>query len=136
VSTNESIPPARTSPRHAGIPGLVAAATMGLQAIGCVVLAVIFLPAATEGASLSNTSHVMFSVFTVLFAVGLGVVARGLFRGLSWPRTATVVWLVVLLPLGWAMVQAGQGLVGVVILGSAVVGIGAVAAESRNAARS
>jgi Na+-driven multidrug efflux pump len=109
---------------------------MGLQAIGCVVLAVIFLPAATEGASLSNTSHVMFSVFTVLFAVGLGVVARGLFRGLSWPRTATVVWLVVLLPLGWAMVQAGQGLVGVVILGSAVVGIGAVAAESRNAARS
>lgn len=136
MSTPESIPPARTPPLHAGTPGLVAAAIIGLQALGCAVLAVLFLPAAAKGASLSDTSHVMFSVFTVLFAVGLGVVARGLWQGLSWPRTATFVWLVVLLPLGWAMVQASRELVGVLILGSAVVGIGAVAAESRNAARS
>jgi hypothetical protein len=118
------------------MPGLVAAAVIGLQALGCVVFAVLFLSAATVGASLSNTSHVMFSVFTLLFAVGLGVVARGLWHGLRWPRTAAVVWLAVLLPLGWTMVQAGRGLVGVLILGSAFVGIGAVAAESRNAAGS
>ena len=92
--------------------------------------------AAPRGASLSNTSHLMFSVFTVLFAVGLGLVARGLWQGLSWPRTAAVVWLVLLLPVGWAMVQAGRGLVGALILGSAAVGIAAVAAESRMAARS
>ena len=118
------------------MPGMVAAAIIGLQALGCVVLAVLFLPAATEGASLSDTSHVMFAVFTLAFAAGLRVVARGLWRGLGWPRTATVVWLAVLLPLGWAMVQAGRGLVGVLILASSVLGIGSVAAESRNAARS
>jgi hypothetical protein len=115
--------------------GLVAAATIGLQALGCALFALFFLLAAPMDPSLSDASHLMFSAVTVLFAIGLGFVARGLWRGLSWPRTATVVWLVVLLPLGWAMVQAGRGLVGVLILGSAVVGIGAVVAESRNAAR-
>jgi hypothetical protein len=124
-----------TPPQHAGKPGLVAAAIIGLQALGCVVFAVLLLFAAPKSASLSHTSQVMLSVFTVLFAVGLGLVARGLLHGKSWPRTATVVWLVLLLPVGWAMVQAGRGLVGVLILGSAVVGIGAVGAESRSAAR-
>ncbi len=117
------------------MPGLVAAAIIGVQALGCAIFAVIALFATPRGASLSNTSHLMFSVFTVLFAVGLGLVARGLWQGLSWPRTAAVVWLVLLLPVGWAMVQAGMGLVGALILGSAVVGIVAVAAEIKSAAR-
>ena len=135
VSTPESIPLAPITPRHTGMPGLVAAAIIGVQALGCAIFAVIALLATPRGASLSNTSHVMFSVFTVLFAVGLGFVARGLWQGLSWPRTAAVVWLVLLLPVGWAMVQAGMGLVGALILGSAVVGIVAVAAEIKSAAR-
>ena len=126
--------PQPLSPRHAGIPGRVAGTIIGLQCLGCVVLAVAFPLAAARGASLSTISHVMFSVFTALFAAGLGLVARGLWQGLSWPRTATVVWLVVLLPVGWAVVQGGWGLVGTVILGSAVVAIVAVAAESRSAA--
>jgi hypothetical protein len=117
------------------MPGLVAAAIIGLQALGCAVFAVVFPLVAARRASLSITSHVMFSVVTALFAVGLGLVARGLWRGLSWPRTATVVWLVLLLPVGWAMVQAGWGLVGVLILGSSVAGIAAVAAEGRNIER-
>jgi len=116
------------------MPGRVAGTIIGLQCLGCVVLAVAFPLAAARGASLSTISHVMFSVFTALFAAGLGLVARGLWQGLSWPRTATVVWLVVLLPVGWAVVQGGWGLVGTVILGSAVVAIVAVAAESRSAA--
>jgi hypothetical protein len=117
------------------MPGLVAAGIIGLQALACAVFAVVFPLAAPTDASLSTTSHVMFSVFMALFAVGLGLVARGLWQGLSWPRTATVVWLVLLLPVGWAMVQAGWGLVGVLILGSSVAGIAAVAAEGRNIER-
>jgi len=113
------------------MPGLVAAAIIGLQALGCAVVAVFFPLMAAQGAALSSTSHVMFSVSTALLAGGLGLVARGLWRGLSWPRTATVVWLVLLLPVGWAMVQAGWSLVGVLILGSAVAGIAGVAVEGR-----
>jgi len=73
----------------------------------------------------------MFSVFTILFAVGLGFVARGLWQGMGWPRTATVVRLVLLLPVGWAMVQAGSGVFGSLILGTAGIGIAAVALEGR-----
>jgi hypothetical protein len=116
------------------MPGLVAATIIGLQALGCVVFAVIFPFAAAQDAGLSKTSHVMFSVITVLFGVGLGLVARGMWHGLSWPRAATVLWLVLLVPLGWSMIQAGWGLVGALILGSVIVGIVAVVAESRSAA--
>lgn len=133
--STKPISPEEVSPHHAGMPGLVAAALIGVQSLGCGVFAVIFLFAAPQGASLSDTSHLMFSVFTALFAIGLGLVARGLWQGQGWSRTATVVWLVMLLPLGWTMLQAGRGLVGVLILSGAVVGIGAVAAENKNAVR-
>jgi hypothetical protein len=117
------------------MPSQVAAAIIGMQSLTCAVFAVIFLVKAPVRASLGDASHLMFSVVTALFAIGLAFVTRGLWRGLSWPLTATVVWLVLLLPLGWTMVQAGRGLVGGLILGSAVVGIGAVAAESRSTLR-
>ena len=135
MNTHKSTPPAIVPPRRAGTPGLVAAAIIGLQALGCAAFAVVFPLMAAQRASLSSASHVMFSVVTALFAGGLGLVARGLWRGLNWPRTATVVWLVLLLPVGWAMVQAGWGLIGALILGSAVAGIVAVAAEGRSIKR-
>jgi hypothetical protein len=117
--------------RPSGMPGQVAATIIGLQAAGCAALAVAFPLMAAHDAGLSIASHLMFAVFTGLFAVGLGVVARGLWKGLSWPRTATLVWLVILLPVAWGMVQAGWLLAGGLILGSAVVAIVAVAAEGR-----
>lgn len=117
--------------RHSRMPGLVAATIIGLQAIGCAVFAVVFPLAAADDAGLTTTSHVMFSLSTGLFGAGLGLVARGLWKGSHWPRTAAIVWLAVLLPVAWAVVQAGWWLVGTLILGSALIGIVAVAAESR-----
>lgn len=114
---------------------MVSAAILGLESLGCAGFAVFFLLAASDGASLSGTSHLMFSLVTVLFAVGLALVARGLWLGRGWPRTAAVVWFVLLLPVGWALLQAGRGLAGVLVLGSAVAGIAGVAAESRGAKR-
>jgi len=121
--------------QHAGLPGLLAAAVIGLQALGCAGFAVLVLFVAPNRASLSPISHLMFSVFTMLLAVVLGLVTRGLWRALSWARTACVVWSVMLLPLAWGVVQAGRVLVGGLILGGAVVGIGAVVMESSRPAR-
>jgi hypothetical protein len=121
-----------SDPPHAGLAGRVAAGIIGLEAIGCLGFSLYFLLAASNRASLGATSHLMFSVLTVLFAAGLGLVSRGLWKGRSWPGTAAVVWFVLLLPVGWSLVQAGRGLVGVLILSSALLGIGAVAAESRS----
>lgn len=114
---------------------MIASVIIGLQALGGLVAAVVFPLAAPTGASLSDTSHVMFSLFTALLSIGLGFVAAGLWRGLRWPRTAAGVWLVLLLPVGWAMVQADRTLVGLLILGSSAVGISAVVAEGRTTSR-
>ena len=94
-------------------------------------LAVVFPLLAAADAGLSTASHIMFSVFTGLFAVGLGLVARGLWRGVSWSRTASLAWLVVLVPVGLSLVQSGWALAGALILLSAGVAIVAVAEESR-----
>lgn len=133
VSTLEPTSPLPGDPGRRRMPGQVAAAVIGVHALACAVLAVFFPLVAATGASLSTTSHVMFSLSTFLFAVGLGLVARGLWRGASWSRTATFVWLVLLLPVGWAMFQAGSGLAGWLILASALGGIAAVVADARSA---
>lgn len=131
MSTPEPIVPVPAPPGHAGLWGKVAAAAIGLQAVGCAGFSVFFLFAAAGGATLSGTSHLMFSVITATFGFGLALVARGLWQALSWPRAAAVAWSLLLVPVGWAMVQAGRGLVGALVLGVAVVSIVAVAAESR-----
>jgi hypothetical protein len=113
------------------MPGLVAATVVGLQAIGFALFAVVVLLAAPKGASANKINHEMFSVTTALFAAALVFVARGLWQGSKWSRTAAVVWLVVLLPVAWAMVQAGRVTVGLTLLGMNLLGIVAVAAESR-----
>jgi hypothetical protein len=133
VDSPRSAPLAQVPRWRARVPGLVAATIIGLHAAVCAVLAVLFPLAASRDAALSTTSHLMFSVCTVLFAAGLAFVARGLWQGLGWARRATLVWLAVLLPVGWTVVQAGAVLVGAVILGSAVVGIVAAAADSKAA---
>jgi hypothetical protein len=114
---------------------MVAATMVGLQALGCALLAVAFPVAAARDAALSTLSHVMFAVFTALFAAGLGLAARGLWRGLSWSRTASVVWLVVLLPVAWALVQSHWRPLALLVLGSSLVAVVAIAAESRPAAK-
>jgi hypothetical protein len=105
---------------------------VGLQALACASFAFYALLTPAREASLSGTSHVMFSLFTLLFAAGLALVARGLWQGKRWPRMAAVVWFLLLLPVGWTLLQAGRGLVGLVLLGSVAAGIGAIIAESRN----
>lgn len=119
--------------RPGGLAGRVAATIIGLQALVCAVLAVAFPLLAAADAGLSTASHLMFSVFTGLFAVGLGLVARGLWRGVSWSRTASLAWLVVLVPVGLSLVQSGWTLAGALTLLSAVIAIVAVADESRRA---
>lgn len=113
---------------------MVAAAVVGLQALACVSVAVYSLFGSSREASLSGTSHLMFIVFTLLFGGGLTLVARDLWQGKVWPRMAAVVWFVLLLPVGWGLLQAGRGPVGLLLLGSAAGGIAAIVAESRNAA--
>ncbi len=64
------------------------------------------------------------SVF-VLGAVGLSLLARAWLSGSRWPRTPTLVWQALLLPIGWSLAQTHHWLVAAAVLGVGVAGLAA-----------
>ena len=69
----------------------------------------------------------MSALLILLFGVALALVALGWLRGGSWPRTPTIVWNVLLLPVGVGLIQGTQALVGwtlvIVALGAALAAV-------------
>ena len=70
-------------------------------------------------------------VLIAVFAAGLAFLARGLLTGHAAVRTPTVVWELLLLPVGVGLVQSGQALIGAVVLVASVVCLVAVALSRR-----
>ncbi len=99
---------------------LVAGALCAVQAVALVGFAAFFLYelAAGEG---SAAARVVTSALTILLgAVGLGLVARGWLGERRWPRTPTIVWNLLLLPVGASLLQAGRTGLGWLVLGLAL----------------
>lgn len=53
------------------------------------------------------TRVVMSIALMALVGVGLLVMARAWLKGLAWPRTPTILWNLLLLPVAWSMFGAG-----------------------------
>jgi hypothetical protein len=125
VSTNSApVPPRGTASR-------VAAGVVGLQALALVVFAVFYLVELFSGGG-GDPARVLSSVVLLaVFAVGLIVLARGLLAGHPSVRTPTVVWELLLLPVGVTLVQSGQAVIGVLVLVASVVCLLAVALRRR-----
>ena len=125
MSTNSApVPPRGTASR-------VAAGVVGLQALALVVFAVFYLVELFSGGG-GDTARVLSSVVLLaVFAVGLIVLARGLLAGHPSVRTPTVVWELLLLPVGVTLVQSGQAVIGVLVLVASVVCLLAVALRRR-----
>ena len=64
----------------------------------------------------------------LVFAIGLLVVARGWLQGRDWPRTPTVLWNALLLPVAWSLWQSERQLLALAVL--ALAGTSIVAALS------
>lgn len=54
-------------------------------------------------------------------AVALLVLTRGWLGEREWPRTPTIVWNLLLLPVGWSFAQAGRSVLGWSVIGVALV---------------
>lgn len=118
------------SPEHRspGAAAGVAAAVTGLQAVALLGFVGYYLVRLVRDGS-DNTARVIISAVLILaFAVALGALGRALWRRLAPARTPAIVWNVLLLPVGWGLVQSGQGGIGAVVLAAAVVTIVAVIA--------
>ena len=97
-----------------------------VQALSLLGFVAFYLWELGQGAVTDAGLVVMSALLILVFAVGLGALARGWWLGDDWPNTPTVVWNLLLLPVSWSLFQAGRG---VIALGlSAVAVLGAVAA--------
>ncbi|GAA4724532.1 hypothetical protein GCM10025782_23220 [Pedococcus ginsenosidimutans] len=101
----------------------VAAAVCAVQALSLVGFVVFYLVELVQGAGDDPTRVVMSALLILVFAVGIGALARGWWRGANWPNTPTIVWDLLLLPVAWSLFQAGRALVALLVGGVAVVGI-------------
>lgn len=77
------------------------------------------------GASDDVTRALTSGVLILVFAVGLLLLARGWRHAADWPRTPTVLWNVLLLPVAWSLHDSGRSPLGLAV---GVVALGGVAA--------
>ncbi|MEO6411886.1 MAG: hypothetical protein ABIO48_04805 [Pedococcus sp.] len=101
----------------------VAAVVCGLQVLALLGFVVFYLWELTQDTADDVARVVMSALLIAVFAVGIGAMARGWVRGDNWPNTPTVVWNLLLIPVGWSLVQSGRGLVGALVVVVALVGI-------------
>ncbi len=103
----------------------VAALLSGLQALTLAGFAVYYVVELALGEGSDAVRVVMSALLILVGAVGLGLLARGWLGDASWPRTPTIVWNAILVPVGISLVQGTRVTVGWAVLAVAVVGIGA-----------
>lgn len=84
-----------------------------LQALVLVGLAAFYVVEMIEGGTDDLTRAATSTVLILVFAVLLIVLALGWHRGADWPRTPTLLWNALLLPVAWSMYQSDRPLVGV-----------------------
>jgi uncharacterized membrane protein len=77
------------------------------------------------GESDSVARAVMSMLLILLGGIALLLLARGWSTSASWPRTPTIVWNALLLPVAWSLHQSGRSAVGVLL---AVVAVGSIVA--------
>jgi hypothetical protein len=107
---------------------LLAGVLCGLHALALLGFVGFYLYELAQGEGENATQVVMSAVLIAVFAVLLGIVARAWFRGADWPKTPTVLWNALLLPVAWSMFSADQRLLAVVLAVVAALGILAGAA--------
>ena len=99
----------------------VVAALTAVQALALAGFAAFYVYELVIGEG-SDTGRVVMSALLILgAAIALAVLARGWLGAGEWPRTPTVVWNLLLLPVGWTLVQSGLLAVGWAVLVVAVV---------------
>lgn len=102
-------------------PRRLAAVLTGLQALALVGFAAFYVYELVIGEG-SDTARVLMSAVLILVGgLGLAALTRGWLGGAHWPRTPTLVWSALLVPVGFGLVQGNQTVAGWLVLGLATV---------------
>lgn len=108
----------------------LAALLLGVQAVVLVGFAIFYVYELAIGEGSDAVRVIMSALVIALGGLGLGLVTRGWLGDSWWPRSPTIVWSVLLLPVGWGLVQGAQTLVGWLVIAVALVtGLAAISAK-------
>lgn len=78
-----------------------------------------------SGATDDATRGLTSGALILVFALFLLAMARGWVRLADWPRTPTLLWNILLLPVAWSLLQSGRSLVAVGVAAVAVLSVAA-----------
>ena len=101
-------------------PRRLAALLLGGQSLALMGFAAFYVYELAIGEGSDTARVLMSAVLIALGGLGLGLVARGWLGDGWWPRTPTIVWSALLLPVGWGLIQGTKTLVGWLVLVVAV----------------
>ena len=93
-----------------------------LEGLGLVGIVVFYVVEMVSGATDDLARAAVSAVLILIFGVALLALARAWFRADEWPKTPTVLWNALLLPVAWSLREGDQGML--------ALGLGAVALAS------
>ncbi len=123
--------PARTGRRTAA---RLCAALVALEALVLLGFVGFYGYGIASGGTSDAVRAVTSGLLILVFAVGLLVMARGWAQAKDWPRTPTVLWNALLLPVAWSLWQSERPLLATAVFAlSALCIVAALAAPARQA---
>ena len=103
-------------PRPEPVTLLAAAALVALEAVGLLAAAVFFVVELGVADADDRVRAATAAALTLLGAIGLGLVARGLFGRRRWARAPALVTNLLVLPVAYDLTRGGRWYVGVPLL--------------------
>lgn len=105
--------------------GLLAA-----QAVGLVGLTIVLVYADVVATATTPQGAIGLTIFTALLAALLGLLAWSLLRRRRWARGPSIVLQLLLVPIGWTMINGGQPLLGIPVIALGLAGAGLLLAPA------
>ena len=128
--------PAPHAGRHTSQATVIAAVLTGVEGLVLLGFAAFYAYEISIGATDSVTRALTSGLLILVFGFLLLFMARGWGRRATWPRTPTLLWNALLLPVAWSMFDAGQVAIALGVGALAIASIAAaVASPTREQAR-
>jgi hypothetical protein len=109
----------------------VAGALTALEGLVLVGFTVFYVVEMVSGATDDLSRAAVSTVLILVFAVGLLALARGWFAAADWPKTPTVLWNALLLPVAWSLREGDRGALALAVGALALASIVAAVAAPR-----
>ena len=102
-----------------------------LEGLALVSFVVFYVVEMVSGATDDLSRAAVSAVLILVFAIALLALARAWFRADDWPKTPTVLWNVLLLPVAWSLREGDRGALALAVGVVAAASIVAAAAAPR-----